>query len=202
MARALLKDGLPMCPPNIVWELPPDILPPAGDIYARSHPDRMQKFSSGADHHHIRRTANHKVETDRHHHLWHEAESVFCLLFWWAVRAQPTTGTGSSIPVVVWDLFNNSASVERRTCTIANGAIDPAYKPLEDFLYDIGQLIQPDLQWAKEVPYKHPDFLHETIQRSIINFLVDNDHASFMDTPKSAGPRSYQQSCMFPNHLL
>jgi len=46
-------------------------------------------------------------------------------------------------------------------------------------------LIKKDYHWVKEEKYKHPEYLLDALQRVILNFVLENKEASFMDLQKN-----------------
>ena len=65
----------------------------------------------------------------------------------------------------------------------------PEYDRLFPFVKNMAKLIREDYHWVKEEKYKHPEYLHDALQRVILNFALENKDAPFMDLQKSPEPR-------------
>ena len=61
----------------------------------------------------------------------------------------------------------------------------PEYRQLLPLIQSMLILIQRDYHWVKEEKYKHPEYLHDALQRVVLNFVLENKEASFMDLQKS-----------------
>jgi len=76
----------------------------------------------------------------------------------------------------------------------------------------MAKLIREDYHWVKEEKYKHPEYLHDALQRVILNFALENKDAPFMDLQKNPGRhegspqqcREYMSSLVYSlrHHLL
>ncbi|KAG8971506.1 hypothetical protein FRB90_010477, partial [Tulasnella sp. 427] len=104
IARALQR-GMPAPPPKH-WAIP--AIPPSPDIYTSKHPDRVNRFPEMVS------TAPSKSresdqQVDTRHELDHDVESVFWLVFYWAMSAQPIGLGDESITASTWNLFIGTA---------------------------------------------------------------------------------------------
>ena len=125
-----------------------------------------------------------------HHELYHDAESVFWLLAWWALQASPKDAEmTTTIPHWIWSTFTNTTEVDGRSCNIAGYQLDPSYEPLKDLLRQLGNAMVSDLHWVKSEPCTHPEYLHEILQRHILNFIIANQDEDFMTLCKANEPR-------------
>ncbi|KAF9485744.1 hypothetical protein BDN70DRAFT_540112 [Pholiota conissans] len=61
------------------------------------------------------------------------------------------------------------------------GFLDPAYSPLEGLLMDFGHTLRNDIFWATKEPFTHPEFIHEAMQRFLLDFVFENLNEHFMD---------------------
>ena len=88
----------------------------------------------------------------------------------------------------------------------------PEYDRLFPLVKSMGKLIREDYHWVKEEKYKHPEYLHDALQRVILNFALENKDAPFMDLQKNPGRyegspqqcREYMSSLVYSlrHHLL
>jgi hypothetical protein len=130
------------------------------------------------------------------HELRHDAESVFWLLVWWAIHLRPPNNqTNANAPSQIQqDVFGDLVRVdpamgkdgrEHFLAKLNSGQswLDPAYQELEPLFLQLAVQLDIDLYWAKLGGFKEmgePGFLHEAMQRAIINFLVDHQNDPFM----------------------
>jgi hypothetical protein len=61
----------------------------------------------------------------------------------------------------------------------------PGYGDLFSLFSRIAKAIKQDYHWADGTIRRRPDFVHELLQRIILNFVVENKHAPVMDKKKS-----------------
>jgi len=172
-------------------------------VYREVFPDRLTRFqhSPGSPEQHMAKIGDelrHDTKSDApqsdappnllRHELRHEAESVFWLLVWWVVNAVPD-GCTSQIPAEVWvPLVGKHA--DARPLAIPSSCLAPAYASLSELLNQLGEALGDDLYWATEIPYTHPEFLHEVFQRHILNFIFENQDKYFMTLAKANHYRS------------
>jgi hypothetical protein len=120
--------------------------------------------------------------------LEHDAESVFWLLVYWAVVAQPKDRPREDIDAVFWaQLFGN--------CEIRNGFISnlcrsasrkglthSVYEPLKALICKLASFLVVDRCWLPVTdPRNDPEYLNEAFQRSILQFILDNRRENFMN---------------------
>ena len=68
---------------------------------------------------------------------------------------------------------------------LEGGFVHPEYRQFLPLVKSMLNLIKSDYHWVKEEKYKHPEYLHDALQRVILNFVLENKEASFMDLQKS-----------------
>jgi len=166
-------------------------------IYSKSHPDRVSKFNEANDFLPIM-ISNLDRTKEYRHELRHDAESIFWLLFWWAIHACPQgDGEPSLIPASIW------ASMTETSCDTRGGSfynsgndalLDDQFADLLTLLRSLaGELLTiPDRHWATGV-HADPEFIHEALQRDILNFLVKHKDGTFMDLPTRDQHRAPEQ---------
>jgi len=133
------------------------------------------------------------------HELWHDGESMFWLLVWWAIHLRSPNKPNSPSPSEIPDgLFRILTDVDPATgedgrnhfiSEIVRGRswLDPEYRGLEVLFQQMATQLQGDLYWAKHggpKEMKDPEFLHEALQRIIFNFLMENKTKHFMNLEK------------------
>jgi len=134
------------------------------------------------------------------HELWHDGESVFWLLVWWAIHLRPSFPLSSTPPpskingitfgyLTNMDLAKGMDGRSGFMNELANGIswLDPEYQELEPLFLQMASQLTGDLYWAKyggTVEMQDPEFLHEALQRIIFNFLMENQTEPFMTLKK------------------
>ena len=169
-------------------------IPNSPDLYAKAHPDRVKKFPSSKD----KFTFNpHDLDQDEldkngshdgwRHELEHDAESIFWLLFYWAMVVQPEEYLKESIDAASWSLLNGNH--ESRQVLIAIRAlpgmssnyIHSFYKPLQPLIQDLAAVLVVDSHWLPASdPRKDPFYITEAFQRLILEFIIANQKEDFM----------------------
>jgi hypothetical protein len=176
------------------------------------HPDRIGKFPQGN-----RRLfepveqeiSNNNQSQGWAHELEHDAESVFWLLVYWVVVAQPKDRPREYINAVFWaQLIGNSDHRDDLVLSLCkpasqNDLTHSAYKPLKALICDLASFLVVDRCWLPASdPRNNPEYLNEAFQRSILQFILDNRYEDFMnhtvgttlrkvkEQPESQGPSS------------
>ena len=138
------------------------------------------------------------------HTLYHDAESVFWLLVWWAIHLRNPTDSNptssSNIPDSLFGLLTTVDPVTKEDyrdqflIEIAKTKhwLDSAYQELEVLFRQMAKNLQGDLYWAKDKEMSDPEFLHEAFQRLIFNFLKEHENAEFMRLKKHPSKRVVQ----------
>jgi hypothetical protein len=131
------------------------------------------------------------------HLLRYDAESMFWLLLWWCIQAQPEGDLSESIPILYWAVlvevdFRGPNFIGR----FPKNCLHSSYSGLRALLNDMGRHIQGDLKFSKIKEKKEPEYIHEVFQRLILNFLVTNESESFMDLEKADIPRPVENMVM------
>ena len=160
-------------------------IPNSPDIYAKAHPDRVEKFPSST-----KRFIFDPDEIDNEsygefrHELNHDAESVFWLLLYWAMVVQPE----GSLPkekfdAVSWSALNGSHhSRQMLLLGLINNVTHSFYKLLRPLIEDLAAILLNDSCWLPASdPRKDPFYITEAFQRLILNFIINNRGREFMD---------------------
>ncbi|KAG8922096.1 hypothetical protein FRC01_014493, partial [Tulasnella sp. 417] len=201
MARAV-ELGQPLELP--VWRFL-DSIPEAPDRYVEHYRDtRMKKFPPMP-----RKAFGEEAATSApwRHELDHDIESVFWLMLYWAMTAQPKGGAAEPIATSKWDLL--IGGIEDRQLLLEgllhtrtlSGAFHPTFQPLNNLFKQLaGILCSIDRHWLHESeerdPRDDPEYFAEAFQRLILQFLIKhngNGDNSFMNQPINSIPRQRLQ---------
>ncbi|KAJ8473476.1 hypothetical protein ONZ45_g16281 [Pleurotus djamor] len=169
--------------------------PALPDVYALAHPSRETIFPQMEATVVQSRPSNHPKFT---HALHHDAESIFWLLVYWALLIQPKGAEGTSfIKASDWGELHGDYKARNafmlNSSTGMEGSLDPAFAPLGLLIKQLASMLTVDYYWMDEESGRtHPEFVHETFQRSIFDFLSKNmDEAILPMIPISSHPRSH-----------
>ncbi|KJA13571.1 hypothetical protein HYPSUDRAFT_209409 [Hypholoma sublateritium FD-334 SS-4] len=184
MARAIRR-GRPLGirGQRVVVSSTPELVPLIQAAYNAAHPDRAARFRC--------KTGSYSMNAARsripaYHTLRHDAESVFWLFVWWLANAVPPGAQATAInPAVLSALTAGKGADDVREEALNFPLGLMAYGELDRLVASLWTAVRPELQWATEVPYTDPEFLHEAMQRQILNFLVENKTATFMNLMKT-----------------
>ncbi|KJA13567.1 hypothetical protein HYPSUDRAFT_209406 [Hypholoma sublateritium FD-334 SS-4] len=187
MARAVRK-GHPLgtIGDMLIASCTPDLLPGIYDKYVAAYPERMTRFQCGQERHAMRIVADpNNIST--HHDLRHDAESIFWLLVRWTINAAPEGRQVTGIDPTAWALLTSQRFDQdfRAAIISSESVIDPSYAPLSALIRNLWETLEPELYWATNTPYTDPEFVHESLQRHILNYLVENGEQEFMNHPTS-----------------
>jgi hypothetical protein len=176
--------------------LPMPQLGAAQDVYERIVGDRLLAFPPNEKE--LDHSEDEKSNKPFTHQLRYDAESVFWLLLWWALHAQPELDDHSEKSLIshtVWLTLNSDT--EARESFIPNFWRDlfhPFYKPLDALLRLMARQLSGYPEESRDPSRRKDEYLHEALQRSIFDFLFNNYDESFMTTkinPESRGVRPY-----------
>jgi hypothetical protein len=179
-----------------VWDIPPmPEMIKAGDVYETCLGGRLKAFPL------------HKEETVRNkdptwpsgfrHRLRYDAESIFWLLLWWTTLACPETDTDSEYrfePANIWKLFTcGDDEVDERSMLlfpVPSKLVHPDYKSLIPLLQAMAYQLPGDPDASDDLLKKDEEYLHEVFQRLVLEFLIENYDAEFLNLKKKAEPRA------------
>lgn len=171
-----------------IWEVQ-RLSQAAQALYQTVHAERLANFPPNTDKHHIAPQPAGRRQFA--HQLRHDAESIFWLLVWWMMLARGPTGTSESSGRIHAGPWNNfiRQDAQARNPDIEENMLDPAYAESYPLLQALGKTLQYDLHWAKQSTYQKDDFLHESMQRILLNFIVQHRDSHFMNLKKHKLPR-------------
>ena len=206
MARAIHKEG-PLLKPR---KFPPSpvLQGNAASVYKRSYPDRFKIFGN-------KMKTPTKVDDQAilpafRHELRHDAESSVWVFFWWIIHAAPQGKESTRISSIVWRLISSDDPADGYRDRLLRSLqfsdcwedfVDPEYRQLMPLVESMATLIKEDYHWVKEEKYKHPEYLHDALQRVILKFVLENKEASFMDLQKSTEHRQVEQVFIAPPQI-
>lgn len=178
MARAMrLGRPLGITGERIIVPRIPELVPAVQAAYSAAHPDRSARFRC--------HTAWHTMYVDQacpaRHALRHDAESVFWLFVWWLATAVPPGAHEGAINPAVWSALTAGEHGEDvREAALGFGLGVREFGELDRLVTSLWSVVRPELHWATEAPYTDPEFVHEAMQRHILNFLVANNASPFL----------------------
>jgi hypothetical protein len=186
IARAVERGG-PVPP---VFARVPGI-PNSPDRYADAHPDRVKNFSSSNKEFifNPKETGDNEFHGMWRHELEHDAESVFWLLLYWAVVAQPENTPKEKIDTESWAALNGDHG--SRTRLISNlprhmspNLLHSFYDLLRPLIKDLAAILVIDSHWLPASdPRRDRYYITEAFQRSILDFVIKNRGEKFMEHP-------------------
>ena len=165
----------------------PDICTSVATKYGAALPDRVKRFACQISGHQPGIVRN-PTKVIARHALRHDTESVYWVLVWWAICAAPEGRASSPVRPTLWNILTSSDCDDRPTM-IKDSDLDPSYNALKSLLNNLASYLEHDLHWATEAPFNDPEFLHEALQRRILNFLIENEDEDFLLLPTSGKPR-------------
>lgn len=190
MARAVRN----LNPPSGLFELPPmaAVNPGLEGTYHRILRDRHVDFDESKPE--IFRIAEETEYKEPFcHQLRFDAESVFWVLLWWSIQAQPKKPSAlEPIEPTAWASLvdTNDTRNENFIRELDTNTLHSTYQPLYKLLNGMRKYLEGDLAFAKTGKRGHSEYLHEAFQRCILNFLFENDTKPFMDVEKDEESRT------------
>ncbi|KAH9961862.1 hypothetical protein BGW80DRAFT_1357311 [Lactifluus volemus] len=184
IARAVERGG-PVPP---VFARVPGI-PNSPGRYADAHPDRVKNFSSSNKEFifNPKETGDNEFHGMWRHELEHDAESVFWLLIYWAVVAQPENTPKEKIDTESWAALNGDHG--SRTRLISNlprhmspNLLHSFYDLLRPLIKDLAAILVIDSHWLPASDLRSDRYyITEAFQRLILDFMIKNRGKPFME---------------------
>lgn len=165
-------------------------IPPSPPLYEERHPDRIKAFSHPAllKEFFSDLLVPEAVVTAFRHELDHDSESVFWVMAYWCMTAQPKDAELDPINIVAWLYLNGdvwdrqslfrllSNSIESRACHSKLGLLD---KLLAKFAC---VFLTVDRHWIDTDDQRSSnEFFAEAFQRLILAFLLDPKNKEVME---------------------
>ena len=170
-------------------------VPTSPERYSIYHPDRIRKFL-------YRPIITLRISTkpDQPDHQWrheldHDTESVFWVLLYWLICAQPEGEENEPIPAYIWTSFTGPAQARTRLLRYSlNDTTHSAYEPLWSLLDRLTAILNADRHWVEQAdPRNDPGYINEAFQRLILQFILDHRNEGFMRHRIDGHPRRPQQ---------
>ena len=159
-------------------------IPESPKCYTENHPDRIDDVS---EHVEVLVDPSDRPQNEWRHELDHDVESVFWLLLYWAMVAQPEGAPGECINSESWSgLLKDFKARDRLVVVLSSGEmpdnlIHSVYKPLWPLISSLADVLLIDRHWIPELNVrKRPEYICEAFQRLIIKFIVENRDKDFM----------------------
>lgn len=188
---------MPLINPKYVPEVPK-----SPECYARNHPNRIKDVPEETERLIDPRKLNQSQDDGWRHELDHDVESVFWLLLYWAMVAQPEGGKGDEgyIPADDWaSLLGNFKQRNHLVWRLSSGDMPDNlthsdYKPLRPLISSLATILVVDRHWLPESDVrKRPGYMCEAFQRLILQFIVSNRNEKFMTCPLGDALRTVQE---------
>ncbi|KAF7775674.1 hypothetical protein Agabi119p4_4067 [Agaricus bisporus var. burnettii] len=206
IARAVQAgEPLPCHPLTIFPPLPP-LSAGARAVYESNYPQRLQLFN-GAFTPYLALPECLPPTSPFQHKLAHDAESSIWSAVWWSIRASPEDGEEDPIDIGHWSSLmprydDPQAKWPKKDGRnlVLFGFMHPGqeyilhrgYSDLVGLLRSIAYAIYPDYHWAADPIRERPEFVHEILQRIILDFVFENKDAPFMDRKKADKSREVE----------
>ncbi|KAG8906203.1 hypothetical protein FRB99_007419, partial [Tulasnella sp. 403] len=202
MSRAV-ELGHPMNIPDDYSSIPP--IPPAPEQYANHYRDtRLRRFPETPV---ALFQAPAKPESAPwRHELDHDVESVFWLMLYWAMTAQPPGGQPQPIVTSSWSSLTGGVMARDGLLNnLSRGSVDAGtfhstFQPhLAHLFKSLARILSSvDRHWLdKSETRNDPEYFAEAFQRLILQFLInhpsDNNDNGFMDVKINENPRESER---------
>ena len=174
-------------------------VPPSSQIYGRQHSERIKKFPFEEDKV-VRKPSPSTANRQWRHELDHDAESVFWLLLYWVVLAQPAR-LG-----IYWVVLAQPIRTGLLRSLCAEESLEElmhsAYQPLFPLLRNLAAILIVDRHWLDESETQNdPEYVPEAFQHSILQFILDHRDQEFMTREVEPEPRKVEQVGQNPDLL-
>jgi hypothetical protein len=179
--------GRAVSPDSDVLEIPE--VPRSAGRYETCHPDRIKKFPYIP--HEFSPISTEGTDPQWRHELDHDTESVFWVLLYWLVGAQPENEDEEPIAANFWTGLTGSvgARIDLLQGRLT-GATHSVYQPLLPLLKKLARILNVDGHWVKSSdPRKDPGYINEAFQRLIFQFILEHRNEKFMQHRVSSQPR-------------
>jgi hypothetical protein len=134
-----------------------------------------------------RKVKNQPQDDGWRHELDHDVESVFWLLLYWAMVAQPEGRIGEPIHSPSWTgMLGDSDDRAGLVSKLSSGPppqnlLHSVYEPVWPLISNLAALLVVDSHWIPESSArKRPDYMCEAFQRLILQFIDSKRSENFM----------------------
>jgi hypothetical protein len=165
--------------------------------YATCHPDRVEKFPDRPRE--VSPIWTGDTDLQWRHELDHDVESVFWLLLYLLMGAQPENEEKEPIVANIWTAL--TGPVKSRIHLLRGGLDDithSVFEPLWPMLNKLARIVNIDRHWVEPSnPRNDPGYINEAFQRLIYQFILEHRNAPFMRHPVESQPRRPKQMSGF-----
>ena len=183
-------------------------VPTSPQCYAEAHPKRIKDIPKEmkilVDPFDPRKQTNQSPDDRWRHELDHDVESVFWLLLYWAMVAQPEGAPGEYLHAPTWtSLLGDFTDRERLVIVLRSGSMPKqlthsVYGPLWPLIRSLADILLVDGHWIPESNVrKRPEYICEAFQRLILQFIVENRDKEFMTRRVGKSLRQAQGAALF-----
>ncbi|KAJ8469093.1 hypothetical protein ONZ45_g17007 [Pleurotus djamor] len=167
--------------------------PTAPHIYNEQHEKRSTDFPEIPRAAVTKKFGTAKAGTDWDRTLYHEAESIFWILVYWALHVQPDGRNDHPLTNSQWEQLHGDWEVRdglvasyAKSPNAVRRQLHPTFAPLGDLIHRLACLLKEDYYWVDQGSVRaHAEYVHESFQRLILGFLLENKTADFMNTQAS-----------------
>ena len=133
------------------------------------------------------------------HELDHDAESVFWLLLYWVVGAQPAECKKEDVSAFIWASL--TGTVASRTALLRSLSEEESleelthstFRPLLPLVSNLAAFLVVDRHWLDKTEVRNNEqYIPEAFQRMILQFILDNRCKEFMTQPVDCRFRQVQ----------
>ena len=164
-------------------------VPTSVGLYETCHPDRVEKFPDRPRE--ISPISTDGTDLQWRHELDHDTESVFWVLLYWLVGAQPERGKKEPIAASLWTGL--TGPVKSRIHLLRgglDGATHSVYEPLWPMLNKLARIFNIDRHWIESSnPRKDPGYINEAFRRLVLEFILEHRNEVFMQHRVESQPR-------------
>lgn len=111
----------------------------------------------------------------------------------------------------VWEFFHSKDAGDRHTlldgftrpgmASYLGRFIHKGYAGLGPLIRDMSKLLIPDYHFARHPIQQHPEYIHDSLQRIILHFLLENKNAEFLDVEAASEMRVCEGSFISSSSL-
>ncbi|KAG8934077.1 hypothetical protein FRC01_005238 [Tulasnella sp. 417] len=172
--------------------------------YSKTYPERLEKFKPEEERDVVPRIfpepSNDSDTRVWRHELDHDVESVFWLIFYWALTAQPKEDPNELMDPGVWGSLVGKVEDRHRfilglaTEGDQSGPLHSAFQPLMKLIRKLAAVLRLDRHWLDNShQINDPEYIVEVFHRLILQFILDNRGKVFMGIEVDRERRSIQK---------
>ncbi|PPQ85292.1 hypothetical protein CVT25_010065 [Psilocybe cyanescens] len=163
-------------------------VPEPSPTYQQCHPERIKPFEKIRKHYLYPEDAILTPLREWRHELYHDAESIFWIIFYWFILANPEPGNfEQKVDTGHWLYFIDTLNCLKRNTLmrqigLREVPLHSRFSPALMLLSDLAQAVYPGPYYmAEDNPRSRPDFVHEVFQRAILNFIIKHKDEDFIN---------------------